>query len=117
MKKIILLLMSSTFIAMGDDVVCERIPDAQSGMHPGHATGSNGVSVPVVIQIYGEDSIAAAEKFGRALADENLPVALAARYLKAQAEKLYRGQEAMIRWFEADGSFSYDYERFLLNKR
>jgi hypothetical protein len=86
--------------------VYQREPNKPSAIHHGLANG-----VPVLIQIYGEDSIREAQACGRTAADIDVPFSEAARRIRVTAESTYPGKAAMIGWFERDAAAAFDKEK------
>jgi hypothetical protein len=85
--------------------VYERDPQKHSAVHHGLANG-----VPVLIDIYGEDSIESARMYGRGLVLNHYPFAESARLIRVKAQELYKGQASLVRWFEQDAAEGYDAE-------
>lgn len=106
MKTLILFVITLSTAYADPLFVYERQPNQPSAVHRGLANG-----VPVLIQIYGSDAIAEARKFGKFLANTNHPLEMATRDVRAKAESLYHGREAMIKWFLYDASQAYDAEK------
>ena len=93
-----------TPMARADLYVFERQPNQQSAVHRGLANG-----IPVLIDIYGKNSIQAAREYGKALVGHH-SFAESKQLIQSRAEQLYHGQPAMVRWFEQDCAAGYDQE-------
>src|ERR1700736_3551883 len=91
-------------IARADSLVYERQLSQPSAIHHGLVNG-----IPVLIDIYGANSIQAAHKFGRSLVGHH-SFAESKQLIVEKAEGLYPGQPAMIRWYEQDCAAGYDQE-------
>ena len=118
MKKLIIILIPLFMFsrAYAEPEVYLRNPDVPSSVAPGRVS-ANGQSELVVLNTFGTDAIEQARRFGRLLADENLPVPNAIRDIKSQAEKLYRGNQAFMRFFEGDASRGYDERKLELLRK
>jgi hypothetical protein len=106
MKTSILITVALTTIAHASDLyVYERQPTQHSAIHHGLANG-----VPVLIDIYGRDSIEAAHMYGRGLVLNHYPFTESKELIRSRAEQLYAGHPSLIRWFEQDAAQAYDAE-------
>lgn len=109
MKSILILMFISMLAQAGDNRVYIRDANKISG--PDHGTiTANGKSGPVLIYIYGKDSIAAAQMYGRGLALNHYPFLQCKQMIIDRATELYAGKAQMIRWFEQDAAAAYDME-------
>jgi hypothetical protein len=86
--------------------VCERQPNQPDAVHHGLVNG-----VPVLISIYGRDSIRASREYGRSLVLNHYSFAASKEMIRARAEQLYgdKGSQAVL-WAERDAAAGYDEE-------
>lgn len=110
MKTAILITMALSTMAYADPLyVYERDPNKLSAIHHGFAVGSNN-KVPVLIDIYGRDSIQAAREYGRDLVRHHYPFTESKALIRSKAEQLYKEHASLVRWFEQDAAAGYDEE-------
>jgi hypothetical protein len=104
MKNAILITMALASVAQADLPIFVRDPNKPSSIQRGSVNGH-----AVILDIYGRDSIQAAQRFGRSLVGHH-SFAESKQLIESRAEELYHNQGPLVQFFERDAAFGYDQE-------